>query len=242
MPLDNDDLPIGRLLTRREALAIMSATGVVLLTGCSPRDMVGSDSGPCAVRPRLTPGPYFVDELLDRSDIRSDPSDGIDRPGALLALTFTVARIASPVCTPLAGVQVDLWHCDALGVYSDVIDANFNTVGQKFLRGYQRTDADGVARFTTIYPGWYPGRAVHLHFKLRAGTSGLPGFDFTSQLFFDDLFTDQVHTLAPYSSKGAGRLRNSGDGIYNSGGSRLVLATTPTTEGYAAAFSMALQI
>lgn len=241
MPPDHDDLPIGRLLTRREALAIMSATGVVLLTGCSPKDLVGND-GPCAVKPTLTPGPYFVDEMLDRSDIRSDPADGLDRPGALLALTFTVARIASPVCTPLAGVQVDLWHCDAFGVYSDAVDANFNTLGEKFLRGYQLTDADGVARFTTIYPGWYPGRAVHFHFKLRAGTSGLPGFDFTSQLFFDDTFTDQVHTLAPYSSRGPGRLRNSGDGIYNSGGSRLVLATAPATEGYAAAFSMALQI
>ena len=242
MTLDHDDLPIGRLLTRREALTLMGATGVVLLTGCSPNDVLGGDEGPCAVRPTLTEGPYFVDELLDRSDIRSEPSTGMNVPGALLALTFNVSRIASPVCTPLPGVQVDLWHCDALGVYSDATDPNFNTVGQKFLRGYQLTDSGGGTRFTTIYPGWYPGRAVHIHFKLRAGTSELPGFDFTSQLFFNDSFTDQVHTLAPYSSKGQGRLRNSGDGIYNSGGSRLVLAAAPTSEGYAATFNIALQI
>jgi len=242
MRLDHDDLPIGRLLTRREALAIMGATGVALLTGCSTADKPGGDEGPCAVRPTLTEGPYFVDEMLNRSDIRSEPSTGMDRPGALLALTFNVSRIASPACTPLAGVQVDLWHCDALGVYSDVTDPGFNTQGQKFLRGYQLTHDSGVARFTTIYPGWYAGRAVHLHFKLRAGSSGLPGFDFTSQLFFDDNLTDQVHALAPYSAKGQRTLRNSGDGIYNQGGSPLVLAATPTSEGYAATFNIALQI
>jgi len=184
--------------------------------------------------------PYYVDEELLRSDIRSDPSDGTIRPGALLALTFNVSRAASNACSPLAGAIVDLWHCDALGVYSDVLDPSFNTSGKKFLRGYQVTGSDGVARFTTIYPGWYQGRAVHIHFKIRSAASAASPYEFTSQLFFDDLLTDQVHATEPYASKGQRTLRNSGDGIYTSGGSQLVLDVTGTADGYAATFNIAL--
>jgi hypothetical protein len=122
---------------------------------------------------------------------------------------------------------VDVWHCNALGVYSDVSDPSFNTSGQKFLRGYQVTVNDGVARFTTIYPGWYQGRAVHIHFKVRSSASSGSAYEFTSQLFFDDALTDRVHAQQPYASKGQRDLRNSQDGIYNQGGSQLLLTVTP---------------
>ena len=82
-------------------------------------------------------GPYFVDERLNRSDIRSDPTDGQVKPGTPLALTLLISRLNAGDCQPLAGAQVDIWHCDAQGVYSDVQDPGFNTIGQKFLRGYQ---------------------------------------------------------------------------------------------------------
>jgi protocatechuate 3,4-dioxygenase beta subunit len=192
------------------------------------------------VRPELTEGPYYVDEELLRSDIRSDPSDGTISAGALLALTFNVSSAVSSACSPLAGAIVDVWHCDALGVYSDVSDPGFNTSGKKFLRGYQVTDADGVARFTTIYPGWYQGRAVHIHFKIRSAASA-SAYQFTSQLFFDDSLTDQVHATEPYASKGQRTLRNSGDGIYNGGGSQLVLDVATTADGHAATFNIALE-
>jgi protocatechuate 3,4-dioxygenase beta subunit len=202
--------------------------------------MLGFDRHhPCVVRPELTEGPYYVDEQLNRSDIRSDPSTGAVKAGALLALTFNVSRAVSGACSPLADAIVDVWHCDATGLYSDV-EAN-GTVGQEFLRGYQVTDANGVARFTTIYPGWYQGRAVHIHFKVRSAASATSAYEFTSQLFFDDDLTDQVHAEEPHASKGQRDMLNSEDGIYSQGGSQLVLAVTETSDGYAATFDIALE-
>lgn len=241
--MDLDDLPVGRVLSRREALAFPGATGALLFFGCSDSTASSTGGDPltgCVVRPELTEGPYYVDEELNRSDIRSDPSDGSIRPGALLALTFNVSRASAGSCEPLANAIVDLWHCDALGVYSDVSDPGFNTAGKKFLRGYQVTGSDGVARFTTIYPGWYQGRAVHIHFKIRSSASSSSAYEFTSQLFFDDSLTDQVHAGAPYSTKGQRDMRNSEDGIYNQGGSQLILNVAQTNEGYTAAFDIAL--
>ena len=162
------------------------------------------------------------------------------KPGALLALTFNVSSAATSACSPLASAVVDVWHCDALGVYSDVSDPSFSTVGKKFLRGYQVTDANAVARFTTIYPGWYQGRAVHLHFKVRSPAGVTPAYGFTSQLFFGDTLTDQVHAQPPYAAKGQRTLRNSGDGIYNQGGSQLVLSLAQTSDGYAGSFDVAV--
>jgi protocatechuate 3,4-dioxygenase beta subunit len=245
LTMDLDDIPVGRVLSRREALAFLGATGALLFFGCSDSTATstpGETSSSCLVRPELTEGPYYVDEELNRSDIRSDPSDGTVKAGALLALTFNVSRASSSTCEPLDDAIVDVWHCDALGVYSDVSDPGFNTAGKKFLRGYQVTGADGVARFTTIYPGWYQGRAVHMHFKVRSSSSASSAYEFTSQLFFDDSLTDQVHAQQPYASKGQRDLRNSGDGIYSQGGSQLVLNVTQTADGYAAIFDIALEI
>jgi len=195
----------------------------------------------CVVRPQQTEGPYFVDEELDRSDIRTDTSDGSVSEGTRLGLTIRVARVNGSTCTPVSGAMVDVWHCDALGVYSDVADPGFSTVGQTFLRGFQLTDADGAASFITIYPGWYQGRTVHIHFKIRATISG-QNYEFTSQLYFDDALTDVVHAEQPYASKGQRTLRNNGDGIYQNGGSQLLLAPVASGDGYAAVFDIGLQI
>jgi protocatechuate 3,4-dioxygenase beta subunit len=243
--MDSDDFPRGRVLTRREALAVLGATGAVVLSGGALRGATTSDTTgvvtSCVARPRETQGPYFVDEKLERTDIRSDPSDGTVKAGALLELTFNVSRAVSNGCTPLAGVLVDVWHCDVLGVYSDVSDPGFNTVGKKFLRGYQVTDAIGAARFTTIYPGWYQGRTVHIHFKIRSAPSSGAGFEFTSQLYFDDALTDRVHAQQPYARKGPRARRNAGDGIYRQNGAQLLLVVNRSAAGYAATFGIALQ-
>ena len=154
-----------------------------------------------------------------------------------------MARVNGSACTAFAGALVDVWHCDALGVYSDVSDPGFQTKGKKFLRGYQVTDAKGLASFTTIYPGWYQGRTVHIHFKIRSDAGAASGLEFTSQLFFDDAVTDQVHATAPYAQKGQRTLRNDGDGIFGNGGSQLLLQLAGDARaGYSTTFEVGLQV
>ncbi len=133
---------------------------------------------------------------------------------------------------------MDIWHCDAAGQYSDISDPGFNTKGQIWLRGYQTTDTNGQAAFTTIYPGWYSSRAVHIHFKIRTTTSSNQSYEFTSQLFFDDALSDQVFTQAPYASKGQRDTLNSNDSIYKD---TLLLTVNQTDQGYAAAFDIGFQ-
>lgn len=248
--MDRDDAQVGTLLSRREMLALLGASGVAALAGCRPsREIadgrVAADGAPpsCVVRPEQTEGPYFVDGRLDRSDIRSDPQSGVIKAGAPLQLAIVVSRIGSGgACTPLAGARVDLWQCDADGVYSGVRDPSFDTSGQQFLRGYQVTDATGTARFTTIYPGWYRGRTVHTHFKVRTDPSAARGYEFTSQLYFDDALTDRVHARAPYASRGPRTIRNEGDGIFRRNGDQLMLAVTEAAQSYAGTFHLGLQI
>jgi protocatechuate 3,4-dioxygenase beta subunit len=242
--MTHEDTPAGRLLSRREVVAYLGATGVAWLMAGSlnhRRAIAGMPGPSCVVRPEQTEGPYFVDERLNRSDIRSDPTDGRVRPGTPLALTLQISRLNAGDCQPLPGAQVDMWHCDALGVYSDVQDPGFNTIGQKFLRGYQVTDAHGEARFVTIYPGWYPGRTVHIHFKIRTAPVARRSFEFTSQLYFDDVLTDRVHAAPPYAANGLRTARNQHDGIFRRGGDQLMLAPTVVAEGYAAAFAIGLR-
>jgi len=257
--MDNDDVQIGRILSRREVLALFGGSSVALLAACAPGGALASPSpattaqqtsaaattaaatGPalatglpsCIVRPALTEGPFFVDEKLDRSDIRSDPATGVVRPGAILNLNFVVSRVSGSACTALSGALVDVWHCDALGAYSDVDGAR----GQKFLRGFQKTDPSGSARFLTIYPGWYQGRAVHIHFKIRPTASS----EFTSQLFFDDAMSTQVFAQAPYAQKGTqGMTRNTSDGIFNQSAGKLSLSVTKSGDVYSATFDIGL--
>jgi protocatechuate 3,4-dioxygenase beta subunit len=259
--IEDDDAPVGRILSRREVLALLGGSGAALLAACAPGTLASplpttaaqtsaaatsaaattaaaaasavTTLPSCIVRPALTEGPYFVDEKLDRTDIRSDPGTGAMRPGAVLTLNFLVSRVSGSACTALSGAMVDVWHCDALGVYSDVDSAR----GQKFLRGFQNTDASGSAKFTTVYPGWYQGRAVHIHFKIRPTSSS----EFTSQLFFDDALSTQVFAQAPYSQKGTqGITRNASDGIYQQSGGKLLLNVTKSGDAYAATFDIGL--
>ena len=253
--MDNDDRPVGRALSRRELVGLFGASFAAAATVEAVRggfaSTASADELPataalaaqdCIAQPQQTEGPYFVEERLKRADIRLDPSTGQTSGGAALDLRLVVSTVTEAgACQPLAGAQVDIWHCDALGVYSDVRDRSSDTTGKKFLRGYQASDDAGQVRFTTIYPGWYGGRAVHVHFKIRRPGAGGRIDEFTSQLYFDDALTDRVHAAAPYSAKKGQRLLNSRDMIFREGGTRLVLPVVENGSGYAATFRIAMR-
>jgi len=134
---------------------------------------------------------------------------------------------------------VDVWHCDALGAYSDV--GENGTTGQKWLRGSQITNAQGIARFTTIFPGWYQGRTVHIHFKIRTLVEGKT-HDFTSQFFFNDALTEKIHAKQPYAQNGQRDVRNDRDGIYRESGGQLLLNLKPSGVGYTAKFDLGVDL
>jgi protocatechuate 3,4-dioxygenase beta subunit len=261
---DDDDRLIGRVLSRREVLALMGAASItVVAAACAPGSVASgaasasaaatsatatgtpaasaaaaaSSLPSCVVVPELTEGPYYVNENLDRSDIRIDTSDGSTTEGAVLTIDWVVSQVDGTACIPLEGVLVDVWHCDARGDYSDVGSEQ----GHDYLRGYQHTDASGKARILTIYPGWYQGRAVHIHFKIRTDAAAASGLEFTSQLFFDDTLSDQVYATGAYAAKGKHDVQNANDGIYQQSQGMTLLDVVKDGDGYKSTFELAVQ-
>lgn len=204
--------------------------------------VIKASAATCLTTSAVTEGPYFVEENLNRSDIRVDPSDGSVRPGLPLTLQIRVNEVTGTSCGLLTGARVEVWHCDAGGIYSDE-QAN-NSRGKKFLRGYQITDDTGTVNFTTVYPGWYQGRAVHIHFKVRTYSGNSKIDEFTSQFFFDESITDAVHAQAPYNTRGTRDTRNSNDGILRgvANPDRLMLNLTRTANGYAAVVDVGVNL
>jgi protocatechuate 3,4-dioxygenase beta subunit len=234
--------------SRREALAIIGAFGVVALAGCSSdndsgsgapsttRAPVGGATGTngsttsCVLTPELTQGPFFLADHPNASNLVQD------REGTPLTLGFTVV---GPSCAPVDSARVDIWHCDAAGEYAGVSAAGGGPPGgpdgaatrandQTWCQGYQDAGADGRVQFTTIYPGWYPGRAVHVHVKVFAGGDAVH----TGQLFFPDGLSEALFTNPPY--RGAPDTTNEADSIYASGGSATLLVPTRRDDGYVA--------
>mmetsp|Transcript_9374 Transcript_9374/g.15925 ORF Transcript_9374/g.15925 Transcript_9374/m.15925 type:complete len:344 (-) Transcript_9374:43-1074(-) len=193
----------------------------------------------CVLDPEVTEGPYYVDLQLVRSDIREDKS------GIPLYLNITV--INSNNCEVLPNAGVEIWHCDAVGIYSHFEEASENvqnpqTDDTTYLRGIQVADSTGSVEFTTIYPGWYQGRALHIHLKVHQGsTTG--AVLHTGQLFFEEEVNEMVEVLSPYSSHDVTRLTNDEDGIYNQGGyygliSNWSLVGSDISEGIMASISV----
>ena len=206
-------------LTRRRllglaALGVGGAAWPVEDAAAGPR-AVSSGAVTCVLAPELTEGPYYV----PNETVRRDITEG--KPGTPLRLHLTVVGTSS--CKPLRSAAVDIWHADASGVYSGVA-GNSGT----FLRGVQKTDRNGLAVFDTIYPGWYQGRAVHIHVKVHVGGNVVH----TGQLFFPDALSDRVYKGAPYRTRGNPDTTNAEDAIYRDGGSRSLLRPSASGSGY----------
>lgn len=204
----------------------------------------------CVLTPEVTEGPYYLDDAMIRQDI-TEGKEGVP-------LDLRIVVNDPTTCAPLANAAVEIWHCDALGDYSGV-DANNpgdevdeaaveEAAAGTFLRGVQLSDADGVVRFQTIYPGWYAGRTVHIH--LMVHTDGAPEGDtyeggqvnHIGQLFFDDALTAELFaTVEPYAGRDdEERLRNEDDTILGDHADEpgFVVALTPlTADDLASGFS-----
>ncbi|WP_434449260.1 twin-arginine translocation pathway signal protein [Lentzea sp. E54] len=247
--MHDDDEPVGRVLGRRQALILLGAAGATLTVAGSPAaGATQTAGGPevcapalnCVVKPEQMEGPYFVDRMLNRSDIRTDPATGQPSAGTALTLNFTVQAVRPGQCTPLPNAIVDIWQCDAFGLYSDI--PSQGSSGRRFLRGYQNTNTDGKAQFITILPGWYTGRTLHIHIKIRTiGTNGRP-YEFTSQLYFTTAFGAAYLRTQPYARKGPADTTNNRDSIYLRGGAQMLLNPTSTGAGYSADFAIGLDL
>ncbi len=192
-------------LSRRDSLL---AAGDLTAAALIPEAASAARSGPaavasgaisCVLTPELTQGPYYV----PNEKVRRNITEG--KPGVPLDLRLTV--VDASTCKPIKSAAVDIWHADALGVYSGAIA---NDPGTNFMRGVQKTDSTGLARFESVYPGWYQGRAVHIHVKVHLGGTVVH----TGQLFFNDAFTDTVYKRSPYNTRGSRDTRNASDSIY----------------------------
>ena len=196
-----------------------SVAGLVLLNACRGGGFggqsnlnPGSESGPCPLNPEQEEGPFYVDEGLLRSDVLAGQT------GVPLLLSIKVMRAAT--CEPVAKAAVEIWSANSLGKYSD--KSQEGTVGQKYLRGVQLSDAAGIVRFKSIYPGWYAGRTCHIHLKVRTGgtasgssysTAG-SNPSYSGQIFFPPAMNEALRSV--YIGDNNAFTNNADDRVYTS--------------------------
>jgi protocatechuate 3,4-dioxygenase beta subunit len=227
-------------ITRRHLLGVLGAAGAAAAVGCSDgptspssnssttTPVTGSTNATCAVTPSETAGPFPSRTDMFRPDIREG------RAGTALTLTVKVVNVNS-ACAAVANADVEIWHCDEVGNYSQ-----YGTVAnQTFYRGIQTTNASGEAVFTTNYPGWYQGRATHIHIEAVMGGRSVK----VSQIAFPEAVNNTVHATGVYASRGSNPIANASDGIFaDSLESELVTPTGSVASGFAATFQLGVAI
>jgi protocatechuate 3,4-dioxygenase beta subunit len=207
--------------------SVTSTTGETstVETKTSPAAASGSvaeydSAATCTVATELTEGPFYFDVDSIRADLRED------REGTLLRLGIRVRDAGS--CEPIENAVVDVWHCDATGLYSGFESASTGGPGggsgrtdeETYLRGAQATNSDGIVEFKTIYPGWYRGRTTHIHLKVHLDRQTV----LTTQLFTNTAFDEKVYAGPPYAEDTGRDTFNDSDGIYAESG-ELTLST-----------------
>jgi protocatechuate 3,4-dioxygenase beta subunit len=228
-------------VSRRQALGLVAvtATGGVFLpraafaqANASTSPLLIPDAGVCRITPKTTAGPFYFDPELVRTDITEE------REGVPLAVRL---QIVDAACAPLPGARVDIWHCDAMGLYSGYPgqgDDRVDTSGQKFLRGTQMADERGLVSFATIYPGWYPGRTPHIHFTVFIAEDSV----LTGQIFFPDGLSEYLFlNVEPYSARSRSRdTWNADDGIARRAGPASHASLREVQSAYDAAMIIAV--
>ena len=229
---------MNKKLTRREVMAILGAAGSAVALGCgdSPTNpsstgsstTTGTSGARCAIAPTETIGPYPSLTDLFRNDVRED------RQGTLLTLTMTVVN-ANANCAPIANANVEIWHADAAGDYSEYGTQTAAT----FLRGIQTTNANGDVTFTTVYPGWYQGRATHIHVEVTINGRSVKA----TQIAFPESINNAVHAQGVYARRGVNPMSNAADGIFaDSLTAELVTPTGSPSNGYSASFQIGVSV
>lgn len=230
-----------RTLSRRSALGLLAVTaggGAFLVAEAfraarpvAARQPLITGAGVCSIMPETTEGPYYFDPRLERGAI----DEG--RPGVPLTVRI---QVVDATCAPIAGARVDVWHCDANGLYSGYPrqPGGVDTTGETFLRGTQMADGDGIVSFSTIYPGWYPGRTPHIHFKAFPDRSRV----LTGQMFFADETSREIYaTVAPYTTRPLeGATFNDRDGIARRAGPAALSQTLRRGQSLEAALIVAV--
>jgi len=236
-----------------KTFAMMAAAGPMIIDGCkkdaaaksTTTTSTSTTSGSCIVTASETEGPYpYVGGESTNPLNRSDVTAG--QTGVPLTLSFVVVD-ANNSCNVVTGARVDIWHCNKDGYYSGYANQNSGLgaksyVGETWLRGYQLTDSTGVAKFSTIYPGWYSGRATHIHIEVFV--NGV--MKKTTQICFSESINNVVYASSLYSSHGVNPLTNEADGILGNSLTDLANETVSLTgsvaEGYSGSYTIGIQL
>ncbi|KAL4922955.1 intradiol ring-cleavage dioxygenase [Aspergillus undulatus] len=215
-----------RYLKARDTDSVLATDHYSNLTGVTPftdPKVLFASEGTCIVQPEVTQGPYYISGELIRKEVAEDQQG--------VPLFMDIQLIDTNTCNPLPDVYADIWHCNATGVYSGVVqDGNGDTsdkgnINETFLRGVQRTDLDGIVQFASIFPGHYSGRATHIHVVTHPAneTRALPNgtisgtYDSRSshvgQIYFDQDLITEVEKTVPYTSNTQELTKNSDDSL-----------------------------
>lgn len=244
----------GTMLSRREALGMIGTLGATVAAcgsaptsptaGAAPANSAApastatastptaGASSACVVSPSETTGPFPSLNQLFRSDIREG------RSGVPLLLGLSVVNV-NAACSPVAGANVEIWQCDAEGHYSEYSAGGYDGRAQTFLRGIQTTDAAGRVTFTTVYPGWYQGRATHIHIELKVGGRSVK----VTQIAFPESLNAQVYASGVYASRRKNPTSNLGDMVFaDSLSSELAVLTGDPAAGYQGTYTVGISV
>jgi protocatechuate 3,4-dioxygenase beta subunit len=242
-------------LRRREVLAALGASvGAAAMAACGSSSTSSTAAttltttttpptanAACVVAPTETRGPYAdtAGMINNSSFFRRDITEG--KPGLPLTLTLTLTVVnVNSACAAVAGLQVEIWQCDATGNYSEYSQPGFNGTGQTFLRGVQTTDVNGQVTFTTIYPGWYQGRATHIHVDIYRSGAIVK----STQIAFPETVSSAVYASGVYAAHGQNtQTTNANDNVFSDGvTNELATVTGSTASGYTAMLNVGIQI